>query len=224
VERESTSAGIRTSRRPVLSKPANAECSLLFQEVLHTICSPNGQVLRIVIFRKNGIQAMVEYPLVQGLYWNVVLRQNVCSCKTGSLKCSSFVKIMILAVRNHRSTCQTRWLEAAHRGALKSILMSHVVQRLIDLILLVAACSHGIRIRTAGDVSKCIMSLHHHHHYHHHHLVLLLLVEHMASMKSLQALRSPSVPLTSLYDLSVFLISSSVVLRHVLFDLSLLYP
>jgi len=38
--------------------------SLLFQEVLHTICSPNGQVLRIVIFRKNGTQAMVEYPLV----------------------------------------------------------------------------------------------------------------------------------------------------------------
>ncbi|KDR13299.1 Heterogeneous nuclear ribonucleoprotein L, partial [Zootermopsis nevadensis] len=34
-------------------------------EVLHTICSPSGQVLRIVIFKKNGIQAMVEYPLVQ---------------------------------------------------------------------------------------------------------------------------------------------------------------
>jgi len=42
--------------------------SLLFQEVLHTICSPSGQVLRIVIFKKNGTQAMVEYPLVQGLY------------------------------------------------------------------------------------------------------------------------------------------------------------
>jgi hypothetical protein len=39
---------------------------LLFQEVLHTICSPSGQVLRIVIFKKNGMQAMVEYPLVQG--------------------------------------------------------------------------------------------------------------------------------------------------------------
>lgn len=115
--RKSTSAGIRTSHRPVLSKSANAEFSLLFQEVLHTICSPNGQVLRIVIFRKNGIQAMVEYPLVQGLYWNVVLRQNICSCKKGGLKCSSFVKIMILAVRNHRLACQTRWLEAAHRGA-----------------------------------------------------------------------------------------------------------
>ena len=118
-KRKSASAGIRTSFRPALSKPSNAECSLLFQEVLHTICSPNGQVLRIVIFRKNGIQAMVEYPLVQGLYWNVVLRQSICSCKKGGLKCSSFVKIMILAVRNHRSACQTRWLEAGSSRSLK---------------------------------------------------------------------------------------------------------
>ncbi|XP_067007690.1 heterogeneous nuclear ribonucleoprotein L isoform X2 [Anabrus simplex] len=33
-------------------------------EVLHTICSPNGQVLRIVIFKKNGVQAMVEFDSV----------------------------------------------------------------------------------------------------------------------------------------------------------------
>lgn len=33
-----------------------------FQEVLHTISSPHGQVQRIVIFKKNGVQAMVEYP------------------------------------------------------------------------------------------------------------------------------------------------------------------
>ncbi|XP_073987246.1 heterogeneous nuclear ribonucleoprotein L isoform X10 [Rhodnius prolixus] len=30
-------------------------------DVLHTICTPNGQVLRIVIFKKNGVQAMVEF-------------------------------------------------------------------------------------------------------------------------------------------------------------------
>ena len=29
---------------------------------MHTICSPYGQVLRIVIFKKNGVQTMVEYP------------------------------------------------------------------------------------------------------------------------------------------------------------------
>jgi hypothetical protein len=118
-ERDLTSAGIRMFHRSALSKLANAECSLLFQEVLHTICSPNGQVLRIVIFRKNGTQAMVEYPLVQGLYWKVVRRHNVCACKKGGLKCSSFVKIMILAVRNHRSACQTRWLEAGSSRSLK---------------------------------------------------------------------------------------------------------
>jgi hypothetical protein len=37
----------------------------LFQDVLHTICAPNGQVVRIVIFKKNGVQAMVEYPFHQ---------------------------------------------------------------------------------------------------------------------------------------------------------------
>jgi len=47
----------------------------------------------------------------------------------------------------------------------------------------------------------------------------------MASMKSFQALRSPAVPLTSFHDLPVFPISSSIVLRHVLFGLPLLlYP
>jgi hypothetical protein len=48
------------------------------------------------------------------------------------------------------------------------------------------------------------------------HRVFLLLVGHRASMKSFQPLRSPAVSLTSFHDLRVFLISSSVVLRHVL--------
>ena len=59
----------------------------------------------------------------------------------------------------------------------------------------------------------------------HHHQILLLLVEHRASMKSFQALQSPASPLTSFRDLLVLLISSSTVLRHVLFGLHLLlYP
>lgn len=33
-------------------------------EVLHTICQSSGQVLRIVIFKKNGVQAMVEFDSV----------------------------------------------------------------------------------------------------------------------------------------------------------------
>jgi hypothetical protein len=54
------------------------------------------------------------------------------------------------------------------------------------------------------------------------HQVLLLLVEYRASMKSFQALRSPAIPLTSFHYLPVPLIPSSIVLRHVLFDLHLL--
>lgn len=36
----------------------------MLQDVLYTVCNPIGNVLRIVIFKRNGIQAMVEYP-----YW-----------------------------------------------------------------------------------------------------------------------------------------------------------
>ena len=61
--------------------------------------------------------------------------------------------------------------------------------------------------------------------HHHHHQILLLLVEHRASMKSFQALRSPGIPLTSFHYLLVLLISFSTVLCHVLFGLTLLlYP
>ncbi|NXE44200.1 HNRPL protein, partial [Ptilorrhoa leucosticta] len=35
-------------------------------DVLYTICNPCGPVQRIVIFRKNGVQAMVEYPGIRG--------------------------------------------------------------------------------------------------------------------------------------------------------------
>lgn len=41
-------------------------CNLL-QDVLYTICNNCGPVQRIVIFRKNGVQAMVEYPLLWAL-------------------------------------------------------------------------------------------------------------------------------------------------------------
>lgn len=44
----------------------------LLQEVLHTICQSSGQVLRIVIFKKNGVQAMVEYPLILFIYHNLL--------------------------------------------------------------------------------------------------------------------------------------------------------
>ncbi|XP_037821182.1 heterogeneous nuclear ribonucleoprotein L-like [Lucilia sericata] len=34
-------------------------------DVLHKICNPHGQVLRIVIFKKNGVQAMVEFDCLE---------------------------------------------------------------------------------------------------------------------------------------------------------------
>lgn len=37
-------------------------CDISVQDVLYTICNNCGPVQRIVIFRKNGVQAMVEYP------------------------------------------------------------------------------------------------------------------------------------------------------------------
>ncbi|KAK1171606.1 heterogeneous nuclear ribonucleoprotein L-like isoform X1 [Acipenser oxyrinchus oxyrinchus] len=42
-------------------------------DVLYTVCNPTGNVLRIVIFKRNGIQAMVEYPFrsIQVLTGNV---------------------------------------------------------------------------------------------------------------------------------------------------------
>lgn len=33
-------------------------------DVIHTICSPHGTVERIVMIRKNGVQAMVEFDSV----------------------------------------------------------------------------------------------------------------------------------------------------------------
>ena len=61
--------------------------------------------------------------------------------------------------------------------------------------------------------------------HHHRQQILLLLVEHRASMKSFQALLSPAIPLTLFQDLLVLLVSSSIVLRHILLDLPLLlYP
>ncbi|XP_037500916.1 heterogeneous nuclear ribonucleoprotein L isoform X1 [Rhipicephalus sanguineus] len=34
-------------------------------DVIHTICTPSGKVMRIVIFKKNGVQAMVEFDGVE---------------------------------------------------------------------------------------------------------------------------------------------------------------
>ena len=41
---------------------------------MNTICAPNGKVLRIVVFKKQGVQAMVEYPFTDIFSSNLKLR------------------------------------------------------------------------------------------------------------------------------------------------------
>ncbi|KAK7103356.1 hypothetical protein V1264_018272 [Littorina saxatilis] len=69
----STSQKIQRPGDPEDNRPANHV--LLFTilnpqypitvDVMHTICSPYGQVLRIVIFKKNGVQTMVEFDNIE---------------------------------------------------------------------------------------------------------------------------------------------------------------
>uniref|UniRef100_A0A8C9NXB2 RRM domain-containing protein n=1 Tax=Spermophilus dauricus TaxID=99837 RepID=A0A8C9NXB2_SPEDA len=51
--------------RSVNSVTPSSCLSLLLQDVLYTICNPCGPVQRIVIFRKNGVQAMLTFDSVQ---------------------------------------------------------------------------------------------------------------------------------------------------------------
>ncbi|XP_015789574.1 heterogeneous nuclear ribonucleoprotein L-like [Tetranychus urticae] len=34
-------------------------------EIIHKVCDPIGKVLRVVIFKKNGVQAMVEFDTIE---------------------------------------------------------------------------------------------------------------------------------------------------------------
>uniref|UniRef100_A0A8D0PXK3 Heteroous nuclear ribonucleoprotein L n=1 Tax=Sus scrofa TaxID=9823 RepID=A0A8D0PXK3_PIG len=65
-------------------------------DVLYTICNPCGPVQRIVIFRKNGVQAMVEYPLLRnrcslgwGLTGSVGVHPFICHVSSECLPCAT---------------------------------------------------------------------------------------------------------------------------------------
>ncbi|XP_051861915.1 heterogeneous nuclear ribonucleoprotein L isoform X19 [Drosophila sulfurigaster albostrigata] len=47
--------------RTGVQQPGENDVNMHARDVLHKICNPHGQVLRIVIFKKNGVQAMVEF-------------------------------------------------------------------------------------------------------------------------------------------------------------------
>uniref|UniRef100_A0A3Q3N8U7 Heterogeneous nuclear ribonucleoprotein L-like n=1 Tax=Mastacembelus armatus TaxID=205130 RepID=A0A3Q3N8U7_9TELE len=57
-----TNADDPTSRNKVLLLSIQNPLYPITTDVLYTVCNPVGNVLRIVIFKRNGIQAMVEYP------------------------------------------------------------------------------------------------------------------------------------------------------------------
>lgn len=51
-------------------------------DVIYQICSPQGKVLRIVIFKKNGVQAMVEFDSVESAK-RAKLALNGCDIYSG---------------------------------------------------------------------------------------------------------------------------------------------
>ncbi|KAF7213318.1 heterogeneous nuclear ribonucleoprotein L like [Nothobranchius furzeri] len=60
-----TNADDPSSRNKVLLLSIQNPLYPITTDVLYTVCNPVGNVLRIVIFKRNGIQAMVEYPSVE---------------------------------------------------------------------------------------------------------------------------------------------------------------
>uniref|UniRef100_A0A336KYI4 CSON001530 protein n=1 Tax=Culicoides sonorensis TaxID=179676 RepID=A0A336KYI4_CULSO len=54
-------------------------------EVLHTISQPHGQVQRIVIFKKNGVQAMIEFDSIESA---TRVRENLNGCDIYSGCCT----------------------------------------------------------------------------------------------------------------------------------------
>lgn len=54
-------------------------------DVLNTICSPYGEVLRIVVFRKNGVQAMVEFESLESA---ATAKENLHGCDIYSGCCT----------------------------------------------------------------------------------------------------------------------------------------
>ncbi|KAB0399531.1 hypothetical protein E2I00_018749 [Balaenoptera physalus] len=57
-------------------------------DVLYTVCNPVGKVQRIVIFKRNGIQAMVEYPLfislIELMFESVLCAQKAKAALNGA--------------------------------------------------------------------------------------------------------------------------------------------
>lgn len=90
------------------------------QDVIHQICSPQGKVLRVVIFKKNGVQAMVEFDSVDSAR-RAKLNLHGCDIYSGCCTlrieyakvCISFLPLLLLLLLppfNHLSHSRQDWM------------------------------------------------------------------------------------------------------------------
>lgn len=113
------------------------------QDVLYTICNNCGPVQRIVIFRKNGVQAMVEYPFLNGLTHCVELKcypwglnltlhwkktHNWCrSLRVALTAAEVFVSLNVGST--HTGPCSYRQKISSFEGNLSSLTLSSRLTR-----------------------------------------------------------------------------------------------
>lgn len=76
----------------------------MLQDVIRTICSPYGFVQRTVIFRKNGLQVLVEYPAQMSIQIVFVCVGGAC-IRSGVL---SFVVLDFVCSRFDSNTSAQR--------------------------------------------------------------------------------------------------------------------
>lgn len=62
--------------------------------MIRTICSPYGFVQRIVVFRKNGLQVLVEYPVYSTIMYMYNIIHVIVNVRT--LYCDSYSMLLFL--------------------------------------------------------------------------------------------------------------------------------
>lgn len=67
--------------------------------MIYTICHPHGSVLRIVIFKKNGVQAMVEFDSIESA---TRARDNLNGCDIYSSCCTLKIDYAKVSVESTR--------------------------------------------------------------------------------------------------------------------------
>lgn len=70
--------------------------------MIYTICHPHGTVLRIVIFKKNGVQAMVEFDSIESA---TRARDNLNGCDIYSSCCTLKIDYAKVSVDSQCCPC-----------------------------------------------------------------------------------------------------------------------